>query len=372
MIAVTASTIADFTAAEWDRLFPGELEGWAYHRASERAALVGLEWLYVGVRDGGQLRAAAVAFITDYPLATTLDGSLRRMVGTLARAAPGLLRPRMLALGSPVTETCPLGFAADADGEEQAACLAAILAACERQAQNRRVQLLAIKDLPDDRAASLQTVLTACGLRQQPGQPGARLALPFRDLDGYFASLGRATRRDLRRKWRSREHLRIQWRSDLAGIDERVAQLYRQTLARAPMRLEELNPAWFANVLAALPGRAACVCYWHGADLVAFNLVLHDGRRLLDKYIGMDYARARELNLYYVSWLENIRHAIEHGLHSYDGGQGLGTEKLRLGCVMQGNGLWYRHRNRLLDRGMALAERALGLHDAPAVQERCA
>jgi hypothetical protein len=105
-----SSSIERFTADEWNRLFPGELEDWSYYRATERARLAGFEWLYFGVRVDSELRAVVPAFITDYRLDTTLDGRLRRVVGALARAAPGLLRPRMLALGSPVSETCHAGY----------------------------------------------------------------------------------------------------------------------------------------------------------------------------------------------------------------------------------------------------------------------
>lgn len=367
MQVVVTKTIASFAPAAWNRLFPGELEDWAYYRATERAGLAGFEWLYVGVLRGTELRAVAPAFVTPYRLDTTLDGSLRTVVGGLAKAAPGLLRPRMLALGSPVAEACHVGFAPDSDASERAALFATLLDACEGEAENQRARLLAVKDLPA--ASAFETVLVDRGLRHQPGQATACLDIAFRDLDGYLATLGRATRRDLRRKWRSREQLRIEWRHDLTGISDQVVALYRQTLARASMRLEEITRDWFVDVMEGLAGRAACVCYWAGADLVAFNLVLHDGDRLIDKYIGMDYSRARALNLYYVSWLENVSHAIRNGMKTFQSGQGMSEEKARLGCRLLPNGLWYRHRNRMLNRAMALAERAFGLQQDPAPRE---
>ncbi|MBS0211900.1 MAG: GNAT family N-acetyltransferase [Proteobacteria bacterium] len=372
MQIVLAPSVENFGVAEWNRLFPGEMEDWSYYRATERARMDGFQWLYVGVREHGQLRAAAPAFLTRYALDTTLKGSLRTVVGGLARAAPGLLRPRMLALGSPVGEVCHVGFAPECRPHEQARLFGAILDACEGEAARRRVRLFAVKDLPDDAATSpLRGALLARGLRRQSGLATASLDLPHGELDDYLAGLSRATRRDLRRKWRSREQLRVERRTTLDGIREQVVGLYRQTLSRAAMRLEELPGAWFDQVLERLHGRAACVCYWLGERLVAFNLVLHDGQRLIDKYIGMDYAVARELNLYYVSWLENVRYAIEHGIPMYQSGQGLAEEKQRLGCTLQPNSLWYRHRNRIVDRTMAMAERALGLREEP-VQQECA
>ena len=362
MELVVANSIEAFAADEWNRLFPGELEDWSYYRATERAQLAGFEWLYVGVRVNSELRAAVPAFITHYRLDTTLDGTLRRVVGALVRAAPGLLRPRMLALGSPVGETCHVGYATHSSQFDRLRMLTLILDGCQAHAATHGVQLLAVKDASDTQSALWEWALTARGMRRQPGLATATLALPYATLDDYLATLSRATRKDLRRKQRARSALRIEWRHDLQGIREDVVRLYRNTLKRATMQLEELSADYFESVLDELSARASCVCYWLGETLVAFNLVLHDTNRLIDKYIGMDYRHARELNLYYVSWMENVRYAIEHRIGVYQSGQGLPQEKLRLGSTLAPNWLWYQHRNRLIDSTMKTAERALGLH----------
>src|SRR5262249_44492434 len=132
--------------------------------------------------------------------------------------------------------------------------------------------------------------------------------------------------------------------------------LYRATLANAQYSFEELTPEFFRGVLRDLAPRAACATYWLGDRLVAFNLVLHDGTTLLDKFLGMDYEVARHYNLYYVTWLTNVRWCIEHGLARYQAGQGLHREKLRLGCRLSPNWLWYRHRNRVVDTVFAAVE----------------
>lgn len=365
MELVVASSIEAFAADEWNRLFPGELEDWSYYRATERAQLAGFEWLYFGVRVDSELRAAVPAFITDYRLDTTLDGRLRRVVGALVRAAPGLLRPRMLALGSPVGETCHAGYATCSSQSGRLRMLTLILDGCHTHAATHGVQLIAVKDAGDTQSALWEWTLTARGMRRQPGLATATLALPYATLDDYLATLSRATRKDLRRKQRARAALRIEWRHDLDGVREDVMRLYRATLEQASMQLEELTPEFFESVLAELGARASCVCYWLGETLVAFNLVLHDADRMIDKYIGMDYRHAHELNLYYVSWMENVRYAIEHRIPVYQSGQGLPQEKLRLGSTLSPNWLWYQHRNRLIDGTMKTAERVLGLHRHP-------
>ncbi len=364
MELVVENSIAAFIPEEWNGLFSGELENWSYYRAIECAQLAGFSWLYFGVRVDGELRAVVPAFVTEYPLDTTLEGRLRAIVRSLANAIPALLRPRMLALGSPVGERCHAGFAPDSTQAERLRMLTLILDGSDACAEQHGARLLAIKDASDAQSAVWEPLMTSRGMRRQPGLATAELALPFATFEAYLATLSHATRKDMRRKLRARALLRIEWRRNLNGISDDVARLYRNTLERAAMHLEELTPRYFDSVLAELHGRAFCVCYWLGETLVAFNLVLSDSHRLIDKYIGMDYRHARELNLYYVSWMENVRYAIEHCIPVYQSGQGLPEEKLRLGSTLSPNWLWYRHRNPLINRTMKVAEHALGLHRA--------
>lgn len=342
------SSIDAFTAAEWNQLFPDELEDHAYLCAIERAGLAGFRYLYFAVREGDRLLAAVPAFITDYRLDTTMQGGLRRATETLAKVFPRLLRIPMLALGSPVTERCRVGFAPEAKPELCVAWLDAILTQMETVAAKEKCGMLAVKDAPLDEPA-WQKVCPRHGLRGLPGLPGATLDIPWRDLEGYLATLGASTRKDLRRKWRTGSALQIEWRSDLAGIADDVQRLYRATLANADLSFEELTPAYFENVLRGMPGRAFCVTYREDGKLLAFNLVLCNAGRLLDKFLGMDYAAMDRYNLYHVSWLENIRHCIERGIGVYESGQGLHAEKRRLGSTLHANALWYRHRNRFVD-----------------------
>lgn len=356
---IEASTLASIDAiapAAWNALFPGELEDHAYLRAIEHADLAGFRYRYFVVREGERLLAAAPAFLTDYRLDTTVSGGLRHVTDALSRAFPRLLRVPMLALGSPVTERCRVGFAPDAGHARKVEWLAAMLACAERIAAAENLGMLAVKDAPCGEPAWAD----ACaphGMRALPGLPGATLPIAWRDIDGYLQSLGPSTRKDLRRKQRAGAALRIEWRTDIDDVRADVARLYRETLAHAEFSFEKLTPAYFDNVLREMPGRAFCVTYSEGERLVAFNLVLQDGTRLLDKFLGMDYAAMDRYNLYHVSWLENVRHCIDAGIGVYESGQGLQREKVRLGSMLHANSLWYRHCNRFLDAILARIDR---------------
>lgn len=357
-----APSIEAFGREEWNRLFPDELEDWSYYRAVENSGLPEFSWLYFGVRDdAGMLRAAVPAFVTDYRLETTLSGALKRFADRLTRRFPRLLRQKMLSLGSPVSEICHLGFAPGTGADEQRRLLDAILDKAESFAKENRVRMIAVKDATAAQDALWAAAAKAHGLRRQPGLPTAFIDVKFANIDEYLATLSRATRKDLRRKLKDAIGLRAEWRASIDGIENEVMRLYKSTHANAQFSFEELTPDYFRSVLRELGERASCATYWLGDRLVAFNLVLHDGKRLLDKFLGMDYAVAREYNLYFYTWIENVRRCIDLKLDLYQSGQGLHALKRRLGSRLSANWLWYRHRNRLVDAIFALVERVARL-----------
>ena len=365
MHVAVANSIEAFGRDEWNALFPGELEDWSYYRATERAGLAEFSWLYFGVRAGGALRAAVPAFVVDYRLDTTLSGPLKRVTDALTRVFPRLLTQRMLSLGSPVAEICHLGFAPDSTPDERQRLLDAILDSVEQYAKDHRLRMIAVKDAPAAQDALCAAAARAHGLRRQPGLPTGFLDIRYADVDAYLASLSAGTRRDMRRKLKAAAALRVEWRRDIDGISEDVMRLYEATYARAEFDFEKLTPDYFSGVLRELGERASCVTYWLGERLVAFNLVLHDRERLIDKFLGMDYAVARDYNLYFVSWIENVRWCIANGVPLYQSGQGLHREKVRLGSRLAANWLWYRHRNPVLDAIFAAVEKLARLdrHD---------
>jgi predicted N-acyltransferase len=360
---IVAGRIADFDRDDWDRCFPVELEGWDYHSAVDGAAIPGFEWLYAAVLDDGRIVAAAPAFITAYRLDTTAQGSLKRVTDWLARRWPLLLSLPMLCVGSPVTETAQIGFAPDVAEAEKPALVSALIAELTAIAAARGIGLIGVKDARHADLALWRAALPA--FQRMAGLPTAVLSLPFASLDTYLGSLSAATRKDMRRKLKSAPDIRIERRTsgDGRGLDDVIGPimaLYEHTVARSELEFERLPAAYFTRVLESMPERSHCVLYWHGDDLLAFNLVLESPDRLIDKFIGSD-ARARDHNLYFLSWIENVRHCIARGIPVYQSGQAGYAAKLRLGSQLQLNWNFFRHRNPMLNAVLGIVARLVRL-----------
>jgi predicted N-acyltransferase len=352
--ALAFSTIEAIEREAWNDCFPDELEGWDYYRAVERAGIADFQWRYLTLFEDDVLIAASVAFITAYSLDTTVQGTGKRFTERLHRWWPGLLNIRLYAIGSPVAEQCHVGTARHIAANLRPALFEQLLTLARNDADQAGIGLLAVKDASHRDPQWLQACQDA-GLQSMPGLPSAQLPITFGSVDAYLGSLGKSTRKDLRRTLRGQGPC-IEWRSKVDDLLPTMMQLYEATLERSELTFERLPPAYFRQVLEHLDERAACVLYWLGDELVAFNLVLLDEQRLVDKFFAHDLSKTREHNLYVRSWLANVDYCIEHGLTIYACGQAGYASKLRLGCSFTGNTVFFRHRNRLLDSLLRLVK----------------
>lgn len=341
------STIEDIDRGAWNDCFPAELEDWDYYRAVEQAGIAGFQWRYLVLYEHQRVVAAAVAFTTAYSLDTTVQGLGKRISKRLRRWRPGLLDIPVYALGSPVSERCHAGTARHIEPARRPALLGQLLILARDDADKAGIGLLAVKDASHSDPQWLQACHDA-GLHSMPGLPGAELPISFNSLDAYLGTLGKSTRKDLRRTLRT-QGPSIEWRREVEDLLPVMMQLYEATLNRSDLKFERLPAAYFRQVLEQLDERAACVLYWLGEDLVAFNLVLLDEQRLVDKFFAHDLSRTRQHNLYMRSWLANVDYCIEHGLTIYACGQAGYAGKLRLGCSFTGNTVFFRHRNRWIN-----------------------
>jgi predicted N-acyltransferase len=348
-IARIAASVAELDATAWDACLPGEAECHAYYVACETAAAmsgVGLRAAAIVVEAEGEIVAVAPFFRLNYRLDTPLQGRMRSLGDALFRHLPGLVTLKALCVGSPYAERCHLGFAAGLDAAGRAAAFACLTEALQRQVAHERAHLLVWKDLApeEDREAGL---LPLAGFARIASLPVAVLDLPYADEAAYLASLSAATRKDVRRKLAKAGAIRITFTSDISALAGDIDSLYEQTRAQSGLdygELELLPPGYFAAISRALGERAVFALYWVGDELAAFNLLLVEDDRVIDKFLGMRYPLARDHNLYVVSWMANIRFCIGRGIRLFQSGQTAYASKLRFGSRLVPSTIHVRHR----------------------------
>lgn len=364
-----ATSIADIDRDEWDQCFPGEPEAYDYLLTVETAGISGFEWCYATVYEGGHLVAAMPAFITRYALDTTLEaGRVRAVIGRLRRIFPRFLTLPLACLGSPCTETGNLGFHASVRPDRHEMLFEAMLSGFEDYARKRKCVLGALKDIPQPVEAGIDRVIKDHGYAPLGGMPTAWLAIDFNDMDSYFARLSSSTRKDMRRKLRAREKVRVEYHTQFGDHLPRIMQLYNETRTRSEWQFEELTPAYFEGILKTMPGRSFCTLYFVGDELLAANLMVHNDHTLIDKFFCMDETAGRPYNLYYLSWFENIGYCLKNGLTRYQSGQAYYTNKVRLGSRLTPNEMYFRHRNPVVQRLLRMVAPYFAADEASGVQ----
>ena len=234
---------------DWNACFSGELEDYDYLLAVERAGLEGFRWRYATVMRGGEIVAAAPAFVTEYKLDTTLVGAGKRIVQGLTSLFPSALTLKLACLGSPCTETVMIGLRRDLGVSDQPSVLRRLVDGFVAATQAEGCGLQAVKDVPTPQMQLCKRVLHPAGYRAVPGLPVAHLDIDFVSMDAYFARMSPATRKDMRRKLRSLSAIRVERRSNIDDIMDCVMKLYGDTRSRAEMQFETLTQAYFRGVL---------------------------------------------------------------------------------------------------------------------------
>lgn len=345
-------SIAEVEAAAWDACLPDEAESHAYYRACDEAAAasgIGVRGAAAMVTDGGAVVAVTPIFRLDYRLDTPLQGRPRRISEAIFRHCPGLVTLKVLCIGSPYAERCHVGYAPDLDIAARLEVMRVMLAALERQAEAEGAHLVAFKDLAPAEDALLAPLLGEAGFARLGSLPVATLDLPYAGDADYLASLSAATRKDIRRKLAKASSVRIEYRSDISGLEAVIEELYESTRCESKLDygdLEVLPPSYFSTVSKALGCRAVFALYWVGDELAAFNLLLVESDRVIDKFLGMRYPLAREHNLYAVSWMANVRFCLERGIRQLQTGQTAYSSKLRFGSRLLPSTIRFRHRSR--------------------------
>lgn len=142
------ASLDDIAPEAWDSLFPGSPEDWAFYRAVEDSPPEDFKLgaLTVATSDGSLL-AAAPMFQVDYRLDTPFQGRLRKIADWVHARRPGLTSLGVVGLGSPLSDSCSIGFAPSLHPSGREAILVAMLDWLKAEADRTRAAILAVKSM---------------------------------------------------------------------------------------------------------------------------------------------------------------------------------------------------------------------------------
>ena len=131
--------------------------------------------------------------------------------------------------------------------------------------------------------------------------------------------------------------------------------MHLQTFNRSDFHFEELNPDYFRLIGERMPDRVRYFIWRQNGRIIAFNLCLvHDGV-LHDLDVGLDYAVALDLHMYFVTWRDVIQWCLQNGVHTYHTGPLNYDPKLHLKLTLVPQDLYARHNSALINPFFKLA-----------------
>ena len=334
------------SSAELGRLFP---------EPSRTAPLLSL--LQESGIDGFNLRSIVVSkddapilllplFESRFDLSTFAQGWIKRSLRAAVRLVPSIVHPHVLGVGLLVGEWSEIGIDPQIDAGTLEAAWTMALGALQTLAAELKSDIVAFYNfnhhgkLPGEVFKKFNRVQCL---------PCARLPITFDSLEEYLSRLSRTARKDLRRKMRVSHEVRVIRSRNISPFLDRIYKLYLETVERCPMAFGVHNRLFLEKVCERVPG-AEYTLYFVHEELAAFNLLVVTQEAMVDKYFCMDYEVGRKYNLYFLSWLENVRYCVEQAIPLYHAGQGAETTKARLGATFIPSLILFKHRQPVIDR----------------------
>jgi predicted N-acyltransferase/multidrug transporter EmrE-like cation transporter len=303
-----------------------------------------LAYHYLALYDDAQnVRTVQPCFVVDQDLVLGAPRAVRELAAIGRRRFPRFLVLRTLMLGCAAGEGRLL-----CDPTIAPVVAAQLHAALPAAARELGASLIVLKEFPPSSRRAM-SCMTRNGFARLPSFPMARLWIGYRDFDEYAArALGHCTRKGLRRKLRRAESLgpiEMQVVTDVAPYVDEVYPLYLQVYERAALRFEKLTPDYLLRLGRDMPDHARFFIWRLAGRAVAFSVCTVDGDTIRDLYLGMDYAVALDLHLYFYTFRGIVAWAMERGVNWYCS-TSLGYDpKLHLGCDLLPLDLYVRHRS---------------------------
>ncbi len=343
---------AEIPASLWDACFPPPLEGrWWYHALENSGLEDQFTFRYALLREGERAVGIAPLFLMDVPIDIVVPKAVLPLFRVPGRLIPSLLTQRTLFVGSPCADEGSIGLLPGVDRRAMLLCLQQSL---EAETRRLRVPMLVWKDFPDSFGADMNWLAGQAGLFPMVSYPGTLVELPGPDKANYFASLKGSRRHQLRKKLRlsaERVSVRVEdVRHPEGPVLKEIFGLFWQTYERSATKFEQLGRHFFEHMSALPLSHFITLRESDSGDMIAFMLCFDMGGHVINKFIGLDYARPKEWLLYFRLWEAAVDWALSRGVASIQSGQTGYAPKIEMGHRLVPLTNYCCHRNPVLHR----------------------
>ncbi|HEU0234190.1 MAG TPA: GNAT family N-acetyltransferase [Gallionella sp.] len=297
-----------------DDFLADEPEGAAFCKAFQASGIAEFDCRYLAIFKGDRRVAVVPYFLHEFYINTMLpDGMLKKCLSRV--------KFRIACVGHPSADFGMI------DGEVSEDVLSLVNTALRKKAP-----LIAYKGFAAD--------LPLPGFTRASGLP-----VPVLTIAGdYYSGLSARRLDDFRRKLKKAEPLRFE---EYDALPEHLLvqafRLYLNTYEQSPIRFERLTPDYFRKTA----GISKFTLCFEGETLIGFAQLIGKQRKMVGKYMGMDYECNRRYGLYFLLCLKAIEACAREGYTRLDLGVASYHFKQLLGSQLVETSIYYRHNNPL-------------------------
>ncbi|MEP6698130.1 MAG: GNAT family N-acetyltransferase [Verrucomicrobiota bacterium] len=347
--------LQDCTA--WKHVFAGKSKDHRFYEIVEQTLDSKFEHHYLLLEDeSGKVRGIQPVFFVQQNLIEGIP-ALRAPVELIRRHFPRFLTMRVLMVGNAAGE----GHLGACAGEDEDWVTKALYAALTTFARQGKASLVVFKDFPATYRRALRH-FSEHGYTRVPSMPMTELELHYTDFEQYLSTLGRSTRKDLRRKFRRIEQsppISMEVLTDITPMVDELYPLYLQVHERSALKFEFLTKNFLCALGQRMPDRARFFVWRQHGRAIAFSICLVHGDTIYDDYLGLDYAVALDLHLYFYTLRDILRWSLAQGLKRYRSSPLNYRPKFHLGCHLFPLDLYVMHTSAWLNPIFSRAVRLL-------------
>jgi hypothetical protein len=342
-----AGRSTDIDAALWRACFREPLEGQFWYHTLETSGLDDqFSFSYAVIKRGGVPVGIAPCFVHDVPLALVAPPPVAWVLARLAKVFPRIGFQRTFFVGSPCSDEGTVGLI---PGVALPEVVEALGAAVRDRARGLKAPMIVFKDFPQ---ADVPALAGLPGFVPSVSYPGTVVALPGPGKEAYYRALSHNRRHNqLKKLRRSRELLPLETTVVDRPSDQELAEifgLFLQTYARGKTKFERLSVRFFERIREQAPARFLLLRDPVDGALVAFMLLFRLGDRVVNKFLGLDYERGRNVFLYFRLFDAAVDFAYSVGARELQSGQTGYAAKLALGHRLVPLCNVFHHRNPLV------------------------
>jgi uncharacterized protein len=307
----------------WKQCWPESAEGmWWYQLLEDSKLEDQFEFYYGLISVNGTTAGILPVFLMNMPLELAMPAPIMAVLHLLAPLFPNIIYQRTLFVGSVCADEGSIGLDPSID-------LRSIAVELENEISSLAVRsgapMIVWKDLRKEVLTALEPAVREGRLFKMVSYPGTVVDLPKGSFETYLGTLTNGHRHNLKKKLK-RSCAAVELTTEIVQYpDERTIDeifgLFLQTYERATTKFEKLTKEFFLQ--ASRLSDAHFVILRNPVDnrIVAFMLCFQLGKLVINKFIGIDYARPKEWFLYFRLWQAAVVWSMSVGATQLQSGQ---------------------------------------------------